>query len=138
MGDADEAAMLAGVAPARLRFRPQPSPLPVLAPEAGFDDHRFHGRIDARLLAQNSRQIVGVKGLPPVECERFVIRAAEETEIGLVDEFAPAVGAGHPHRHGRAVGDGAETRFALGDRALGQFALRDVRDDHVNAEHPTR
>ena len=136
MGDADEADMLAQVAPARLRLRPQPPPLPVAAPETRLDHDRRQRPSDDRFLAEYARQIVGMDAAPPIEFERLLVGAAEEIEIGLVHEFAPAVGTGHPHGHGRAVGDGAEPRFALGDRAFGQFALGDVGDDDVHARAP--
>ena len=71
-------------------------------------------------------QIVRVKRSSPIEGEGLFIGQSEKIEIGLIDEFPLAVGAGHPDQHRRAVGDGAEPRLAFGDLSLGELSIRDV------------
>ena len=135
VGDADEAGVLAGDGPPRLRFRPEPAPLPVAASKTGLDRDELGRGIDGRRLLKNARQVVGMEGPAPVERERLLVAAAKIVEIGLIDELAPVVGAGDPDQHGGAVGDGAESSLAFGNGAFRQPVRGDVGHDHVDAKH---
>src|SRR3546814_10455221 len=70
--------------------------------------------------------VVGMNDCPPVEVDGFLVRNAEEIDIGAVDEVALSVGASDPHGCRRAVGDPAEPHLAFAQRLLHAFALVDI------------
>ena len=116
VGDADEADMLAGRVPARLRFRAQPAPFAGCVPVARLQHERFQRRFALDRLLQHMRQVVGMQHLAPVEGDGLVVRQADEVDIGLVGEGARAVELRDPDRHRRAVGDQPEALLALAQR----------------------
>ena len=126
VGDADEADMLTGRIPARLGFRPQPSPLAVGAFVAGLQHKRLERGFSRDLLLQDARQVLRMQRLAPVEHDGLVERQSEEIEIGLVGEGTRAVELGDPDRHGRAVGDQAKALLAFPQDFLGQHPVGDV------------
>ena len=138
MANADEADMFPCRPESRLGLRSHPPPRPVAAKKASFDRDNPHGGSDDWLFLKNSSEIIRVKRSSPIECEGLGIGKSHEIEIGLIDEFSLAVGAGHPDQHRRAVGDGAEPLLAFGDLPLGKLSIRDVGDDDIDAENAAR
>src|SRR5581483_6351799 len=126
MGDADEADVLAGRVPARLRFRAQPVPFVVGALVARFQHERFQRSLSGNLRLQDARQVVRMQRLAPIEHDGFLERKAEEIEIGLIGERARAIELGDPDRHRRAVGDQAEALLALAQSFASQYLVGDV------------
>ena len=72
--------------------------------------------------------IVGMDPLAPVERPRKLAVAADELDIGVVDEIARAVEPGHPHHHRRLVGDPPETLLAFAQGPFGRALLGHVLD----------
>ncbi len=126
VGDADEADMLAGRVPARLRFRAQPAPFAVGVPVARLQHERLERGFAGDLLLQDARQIVRMQRLAPVEHDGLFEGQAEKVEIGLVGEGARAVELGHPDRYRRAVGDQPKALLAFAQGVLRQHLIGDV------------
>ena len=110
---ADEADMLAGRPPARLRDRLYPAPFAVVAKEARLERERLHRRLAGKRFGDKPLVILGMDLGSPVEIDRILIGNAEELDIGAVDEAAVAIELGHPHQGRRAIGDQAEPLLAL-------------------------
>ena len=126
VGDADEADMLAGGVPARLRFRSQPAPFAVGIPVAGLQHEWLERGFAGDRFLQDALQIIGMQRLAPVEHDRFFERQSEKIQISLVGERSRAVELGDPDRDRRAVGDQAEAFLAFAQFLLRQHALGDV------------
>ena len=126
VGDADEADMLAGRVPAWLGFRAQPAPFAVGALVPGLEHERLQRGFACDLLLQDTRQVVRMQHLAPVEHDGLLERQSEEIEIGLVGERARAVELCDPDRHRRAVGDQPEALLALAQDFLRQHSVGDV------------
>ena len=135
VGDADEADMLAGRVPARLRFRAQPAPFAVGVAVARFQHERLQRGFAGDRFLHDPRQVVRMQHLAPVEHDGFLERQAEKIDIGLVGEGARAVELGDPDRHRRAVGDQAEALLAFAQRFLRQHLVGDV---DMGADQPQR
>src|SRR3546814_19617598 len=82
--------------------------------------------------------VVGMNDCPTVGVDGFLVRNAEEIDIGAVDEVALSVGASHPHGCRRAVGDPAEPHLAFAQRLLHAFALVDILSQRVIAGYLSR
>ena len=78
VGDADEADVLSGRIPARLRFRPQPAPFAVGAAIARFQHERLQRRFARDLFLQDARQVIRMQRLAPVEHHGFLVGQARE------------------------------------------------------------
>ena len=126
VGDADEADMLAGRIPARLRLRAQPAPFAVGAPVACLQHEGLERGLACNRFLQDVLQVVGMQYLAPVELDCFLIREPEEIDIGLVGEQPRAVELGHPHRHRGAVRDQAEPLLAFAQCRLRQHLIGDI------------
>src|SRR5262249_5249469 len=96
VSDADEAAMLAGRPPARLRFRAQPPPGAVSAPVASLEHERPERRLLLALLAYDAIQIIRMERVAPIIVHRLFERQSEKVLIGGVDERTLAVELAHP------------------------------------------
>src|SRR3546814_19956058 len=82
--------------------------------------------------------VVGMNDCPTVGVDGFLVRNAEEIDIGAVDEVALSVGASDPHGCRRAVGDPAEPHLAFAQRLLHAFALVDILYQRVIAGYLSR
>ena len=135
VGHPDEADVLAGRVPSRLRFRSQPAPFAVGTLVARLQHERFQRSFPRHLLLQDLRQIVRMQRLAPVEHDGLFIGKSEKIDVGLVGEGTRAVQFGDPDRDGRAVGDQPEALLAFAQRLLRQHLVGNV---HVGADETNR
>ncbi|HEY5204368.1 MAG TPA: hypothetical protein VIJ63_07200 [Roseiarcus sp.] len=133
MRDADEADVLAGRPPSRLRLRSQPTPLAIATSITSLENERLPGSFPRSLVAQNSLEIVWMESFTPIEIQSIRKRNAQKLVIGAVDELPKAVEPAHPHRYGGAVGNRPKPLFALGQNPFRKFTRRNVHHDGVEA-----
>src|ERR1044072_2302085 len=133
VGGADEADMLALRPPARLRDRAQPAPLAVGAAEAALEHERFQRGLAGQRFGEDPGRILGMDDVAPIIVDRLLVGDAHEVDIGAVDEVAPAVELGYPHRYRRGVGDQPEALLALAGGVLGGGVVADRGDRSEHA-----
>src|SRR5499433_4506904 len=109
-----------------------PTIFTVISPQTVF--HRElspHGEgIDVDL--KTAVKILRVNSLCPAIAELLLQGPAGKVEPTLVEKGAGLVPVRHPDHHRRRIGHGVKASFALPQRFLGTFALRDVKG------HPTQ
>ena len=81
------------------------------------------GRLGGDRFLQNALLVVGMDERPPIRRERFVIGAAAEAHIGLVDEGPGPIRVGDPDQDRGGVGDRPEPGFTLAQFRLGASPL---------------
>ncbi len=125
-GNADEACQLAHRIEARLGEGADPAV--VAGPDlvATLEREGAEAGLTGDGLRRDALDVLGVQDGAPVQVDRLFVGNLQEFHIGAVDEFSPAVRAGHPHRHRRAVGQGAKARLTLAQSVFDHAPLGDV------------
>src|SRR3546814_18098786 len=90
---------------------------------AALEFERLQRRFASNGFSDDPVMVVGMNDCPPVEVDGFLVRNAEEIDIGAVTEVALSVGASDPQGCRPAVGDRAEPHPASEKRLLPAFAL---------------